>query len=97
MKNIIIIIVVVVLVGGGIWFLSTLAPEELVIPEEVEAPEERIIEEEIIVPLGEGAPEAEETAMIKIGIKEGEEWNTFTWYEYDGYKVSFSIDYPADF
>ena len=103
MKNIIIVILLVVLVGGGIWFLLRPTPEEPVVEEPVieepvvEKPEEEIIEKEITVSRGEGAPEPEETLMIKIGIKEGEGWNTFTWYEYDGYNVGFSIDYPSDF
>ena len=104
MKKNIIVVVFVLLVGGGIWFLSTMEPDpqEILIPEEAtgeetEESEEEIIEKEITVPLGEGAPEPEIKVMIKIGIKEGKEWNTFTWYEYDGYKVGFSVDYPSAF
>lgn len=59
--------------------------------------EEEITEKEIIIPLGSGSPIPEIKALVRFGIKEGEDYNTFNWYEYDGYNVGFSIEYRKDF
>lgn len=98
-----IIVILAIFIAGGIftWQYLRVPKEEAKAPEEeTKAPEEKIIEKEIKVSKGAGAPEEMAyTAKMKIGIKEGkeDEWNTLTIYEFDGYKVGFSIDYPPDY
>lgn len=95
--GILIIVLVAVIASGGIlaWQYFGAVKEK----EEVKVLEEKIVEKEIKVSKGAAEPESEYTATIKIGEKEGKEgeWNTLTIYEYDGYKVGFSIDYPSKF
>jgi hypothetical protein len=99
-SSIMIVLILVVIIGAGIltWQYFGAPKEEVKAPEE-KITEEKIVEKEIKVSTGGGKPESEYTAIIKIGEKEGKEgeWNTLTVYEYDGYKVGFSIDYPSEF
>ncbi|MFH1657593.1 MAG: hypothetical protein ABH919_03935 [bacterium] len=80
------------LVGGAMFWQYSEVPKE----DKIVMLEEKIIYKEIDVACC-GAPPSYKT--IKIGLKENlsSGWETLTVYEYDGYKIGFSIDYPSEY